>query len=148
MNRTWVAPLSGLLAGTVFGMGLAVSQMANPEKVIAFLDIFGNWDPSLLFTMAAAVMTTFVGYRWVLHRGAIFETKLQLPTNTVVDRRLLVGAAVFGIGWGMAGYCPGPAVTGLASGIAEPFIFLVAMLAGSQVERLWLVRHPTDFGED
>ena len=142
MSRVIAAPLSGLFAGAVFGLGLAVSQMANPEKVLAFLDVFGDWDPSLLFTMGSAVLVTLAGYRWVLQRGPVFEGELHLPTNTQIDRQLLTGAAIFGVGWGMAGYCPGPAVTGIASGMAEPFIVIAAMLAGTQFERLWLVRHP------
>ena len=145
MSRAIKVPLSGLLAGTIFGAGLGVSQMANPEKVLGFLDVFGNWDPSLLFTMASAVLVTFAGYRWVLHHGPVFEDKLHLPSNTQVDRRLILGAAIFGVGWGLAGYCPGPAVTGIASGTAEPFIFLAALIAGNQIERLWLVQRPTVF---
>lgn len=132
--------LSGLLAGTVFGIGLGISQMANPEKVLAFLDLFGDWDPSLLFTMAAAVLVTFIGYRLVLHRGPVFGGALHLPGNTQIDRRLIGGAAIFGVGWGLAGYCPGPAVTGLASGSVEPYYFLAAMFAGSQFERIWLAQ--------
>ena len=147
MSRALSATLSGVLAGTIFGVGLGVSQMANPEKVLAFLDVFGAWDPSLLVTMAAALIVTFAGYRWVLHKGPVFEDELHLPHNTQVDRRLLIGAAIFGTGWGLAGYCPGPALTGLASGLLEPVIFLLAMLAGSQLERLWLVRHPTRWQE-
>ena len=140
MKRGVWLPLSGLLAGTVFGSGLVISGMTNPRKVMAFLDLFGQWDPSLLVTMGAAVLVTFAGYRWVLQRGPLLEEKLHLPTKTLVDRRLLFGAAIFGTGWGLAGFCPGPALTGLGSGVMEPVIFIVAMICGSQVERLWLER--------
>ncbi len=143
MSRVIAKPLAGLLAGTIFGLGLSVSQMANPEKVLAFLDILGEWDPSLLFTMGGAVLVTFAGYQWVLRRRPVLEDGFKLPANIQVDRRLLLGALIFGIGWGLAGYCPGPVVTGISSGMAEPIIFIVAMLVGSQFERLWLVRHPT-----
>ncbi len=134
--------LSGLLAGFLFGIGLAVSQMTNPEKVLAFLDIFGGWDPSLMFTMGGALVVTAIGFRVVLHRGPVFSEKLHLPTSKDIDSRLLTGAALFGVGWGIAGYCPGPAVAGLAINPAETVVFILAMIAGSQLERLWMIRHP------
>ena len=140
MNTRVSLPLAGLLSGTVFGLGLSVSQMANPEKVLSFLDIFGRWDPSLLFTMAAAIIVTSIGYRLVFHRGPVLGGKLHLPTRSDIDTRLLLGSAIFGVGWGLAGYCPGPAVTGITTGLLEPVLFLTAMIAGSQLERLWLMR--------
>jgi uncharacterized membrane protein YedE/YeeE len=142
MNAKISLPLAGLLSGTVFGLGLSVAQMTNPQKVLAFLDVFGLWDPSLLLTMAGAIFVTTVGYRVVLHRGPIVAGKLHLPARSDIDVRLLVGSAIFGVGWGLAGYCPGPVVTGIASGLREPLIFLAAMIVGSQLERLWLIRHP------
>lgn len=147
MVRRTAKPFVGLLTGVIFGLGLSVSKMADPEKILGFLDVFGSWDPSLLFTMGGALLVTFFGYRWVLHRGPILEQHLRLPIKTQVDRRLLTGSAIFGVGWGLAGYCPGPAVTALASGMPETAVFLVAMIAGSQVERLWLVSHMPDTGE-
>lgn len=128
--------VAGLLVGTLFGLGLAVSQMANPEKVLAFLNVIANWDPSLLLVMAAATAIAFVGYRWATNSGPLFETRHYLPTARQIDPRLLIGAVIFGIGWGLAGYCPGPALTGLSSGTAEPFIFVAAMLTGSQIARV------------
>ena len=122
--------LAGLLAGTVFGLGLAVSQMTNPEKVLNFLDVLGTWDPSLIFTMGGAVVVTFIGYRLVIGGRPLFAAEQQVPTNRVIDTRLVTGAAIFGLGWGMAGYCPGPAVTGLASGRLEPVLFLAAVYVG------------------
>ena len=142
MNSKYLLPLTGLVSGVVFGLGLSLSQMTNPEKILAFLDIFGNWDPSLLFTMAASVLVTSIGYRIVLHKGPIFNGQLHLPTRSDIDTRLLLGSAIFGVGWGLAGYCPGPAITGLTSGLSEPVVFMAAMIAGSQLERLWLLRHP------
>lgn len=142
MNDKYLLPLTGLVSGTVFGLGLSLSQMANPEKILAFLDIFGDWDPSLLLTMAASILVTSIGYRIVLHKGPIFTGQFHLPMRSDIDSRLLIGAAIFGVGWGLAGYCPGPAITSLTSGSSEPLIFLAAMIAGSQLERLWLLRHP------
>lgn len=142
MNAKFSLPLAGLLSGTIFGVGLSVAQMTNPEKVLGFLDVFGQWDPSLLLTMAGAVFVTTGGYRVVLHRGPLIGGKLHVPSRSDIDVRLLIGSAIFGVGWGLAGYCPGPVVTGIASGLREPFIFLAAMIVGSQLERLWLLRHP------
>ncbi len=130
MSGSIKTTLAGLFAGSVFGLGLAIAQMTNPQKVLAFLDLFGQWDPSLLFTMGGAIVVTFIGYRVLMGRTPLFAAKSQWPTATVIDRRLLVGSAIFGIGWGLAGYCPGPAVTGLASGYLEPLIFLPAVYVG------------------
>ena len=134
--------VTGLVAGIVFGLGLSISQMTNPEKVLGFLDVFDNWDPSLLFTMAGAVVVSSAGYRWVLSKGPIFADTLHLPTRRDIDPRLLIGALIFGAGWGLAGYCPGPAITGISTGSVEAVYFVTAMLVGSQLERLWLLRHP------
>lgn len=109
--------------------------MTNPEKVLAFLTLLSDWDPSLLLVMAAAVVVTFIGYRFALRRGPLFAARHRLPSKQKLDKRLLIGAAMFGIGWGLAGYCPGPAVAGLLSGSLEPIIFLTALLAGSEVAR-------------
>lgn len=137
---------SGLIAGTIFGVGLAVSRMTDPNKVLGFLGVAGEWDPSLGFTMLGAVAVTFVGYRLVLHYGAVFDRPLHLPTRSEVDAKLIGGAIIFGIGWGLAGYCPGPAVTGLGGGSLEAVYVLLAMLAGSQLERLW--QSPATSGRD
>ena len=127
--------VAALLIGVVFGVGLAVSQMTNPEKVLAFLNVPGDWDASLLLVMAAAVIVTFFGYPWATKHAPLFETKHYLPTATRIDMRLVAGAVIFGVGWGLAGYCPGPAIAGLASGSLEPLVFVGAMIAGSQVAR-------------
>ncbi|MFN8721754.1 MAG: DUF6691 family protein [Rhodospirillales bacterium] len=119
------------LAGLLFGLGLVVSGMADPAKVLNFLDIAGTWDPSLAFVLAGATGTTFVGYRLVLaRRRPLFAPAFQLPTATRIDGRLLAGAAIFGVGWGLAGFCPGPAVTSLALGAPGTLAFVPAMLVG------------------
>jgi uncharacterized protein len=119
------------LSGLLFGLGLVVSGMADPAKVLNFLDLAGTWDPSLAFVLAGATGTTFVGYRLVLARsGPLLAPAFQLPTASRIDSRLLTGAAVFGIGWGLAGLCPGPAITSLALGASGTLAFVPAMLVG------------------
>ena len=118
-------------AGFVFGTGLWISGMANPKKVLGFLDVTGNWDASLLLVMAGAVAVTLVGFRYVLSRPKpIFSEKFELPTRKDIDIPLVAGAAIFGIGWGIAGYCPGPALTALATLSSESVVFVAAMVAG------------------
>ena len=128
--------VAGLVAGIVFGLGLAVSGLSDPDNVLRFLTISPGWSPALLFVMGAAILVSFIGYKWVLHRGPIFDDQLQLPTNTIVDRKLIMGAALFGVGWGIAGFCPGPAIVGLAAGNPEPYIFVIALIVGSQLQKL------------
>lgn len=123
--------LSALLAGLVFGLGLVVSQMVNPSKVLGFLDLFGKWDPSLALVMGGALLVTAIGYRLVLRRTQpLFADRFQLPGARSVDARLAAGAVLFGVGWGLAGLCPGPAIAGLAVGGTPVWLFLVAMAAG------------------
>ena len=135
MSSNMKQQLAALLAGLLFGLGIAVSGLSDPDNVLRFLRISADWSPALLFTMGAGVLVSFVGYKWVLKRGTVFGNELQLPSNNRIDRRLLAGAAIFGIGWGLAGFCPGPAIVGLASGLYEPFIFVAALIAGSQLQR-------------
>lgn len=121
----------GLIAGLLFGVGLLISGMINPAKVIGFLDLAGNWDPSLAFVMLGGVTVTAVGYRTVLRRGQpMFEPRFTLPTRNDIDPSLLLGASLFGIGWGLGGYCPGPALAGLGFGRPETIVFVTAMLIG------------------
>lgn len=123
--------VSSFLIGVLFGLGLVVSQMINPAKIIAFLDLTGDWDPSLLVVMGVALFTTFVGYRFVLARQRpLLGGQFQLPTATVIDRPLLIGAGLFGVGWGLAGLCPGPGISAAALGGAAPWGFVAAMLVG------------------
>ena len=119
------------LIGVIFGTGIAFSGMANPAKVINFFDVAGTWDPSLAFVMGGALIVTFVGYRLVLGRDRpIFEGRFSLPTARSLDARLLGGSAVFGVGWGISGFCPGGALPALGTGVSEVFIFVAAMIAG------------------
>jgi uncharacterized membrane protein YedE/YeeE len=122
-------PVSTFIAGLLFGGGLTVSQMVNPEKVISFLDITGDWDPSLAFVMGGALLVTLVGYRIVLKRSApLFDEKFRLPTRKDIDAPLLVGAALFGAGWGLAGLCPGPALASASFAGLNAYIFVGTMI--------------------
>ena len=121
-------------AGAVFGAGLAISQMINPEKVVGFLDFFGDWDPSLALVMGAALAVTLVSFRAILRRPhPLLDAGFRLPTSSDVDARLLGGSALFGVGWGLAGFCPGPAVASLAYGLPASALFVVAMIAGMAI---------------
>lgn len=128
--------LLSLFTGALFGLGLAVAGMLNPTKVVAFLDITGNWDPSLAFVMGAGLAVNLIGWQIAKRRSKpIFENMFHLPQNTKIDRRLIVGSALFGIGWGLAGLCPGPAITSLAFLDSNAFIFFIAMAGGLLVSR-------------
>jgi uncharacterized membrane protein YedE/YeeE len=120
-----------LMAGLIFGIGLIVSGMTNPAKVIGFLDLAGNWDPSLAFVMGGAILVGVVAFGFALKRErSLLGAVMRLPTATNIDRRLVMGSLAFGAGWGLAGYCPGPALASLASGGVKPMIFTLAMFAG------------------
>jgi uncharacterized membrane protein YedE/YeeE len=120
-----------LLSGIVFGLGLAISGMINPAKVLNFFDVFGRFDPSLALVMAGALPVTFIGYWRTLRRHApIFADRFHLPTSRDVNGRLILGSALFGLGWGLSGFCPGPAIASLVTLSPEPVIFIIAMLAG------------------
>ena len=120
-----------LLAGVLFGAGLLISGMTRPQKVIGFLDLFGAWDASLMFVMVGAIAVHFVAYRLIRGRSApLLAPKFSLPTRRDVDLRLIAGAALFGVGWGLGGYCPGPAVTSLATSTTAVLVFVGAMLLG------------------
>lgn len=122
---------TAFLCGLLFALGLGVSGMTLPQKVLAGLDFAGKWDPSLLFVMGTSAGTYFLLHRFILARPQpIFEAKFYLPTNQDIDWRLVVGAALFGIGWGMIGFCPGPAVVALLSGSSDALVFFVSMITG------------------
>lgn len=126
-----------LVAGLIFGLGLILSGMTNPAKVIGFLDLAGNWDPSLALVMAGAIAASAVPFRLAKGRAtALLGGPIRLPTATDIDRRLVLGSLAFGAGWGLAGYCPGPALASLLSGGAKPLLFVLAMLAGMAVFEL------------
>lgn len=127
--------------GLIFGLGIMLSGMANPAKVINFFDFIGTWDPSLIFVMGGAVVTTFIGYRLVLARKApLLEARFKLPTSTNIDPRLVGGAAVFGIGWGIAGFCPGGAIPAIGTGRVEVVVFVAGLIVGLVAARMVLAR--------
>lgn len=129
--------LPTLVSGILFGAGLALSDMINPARVLAFLDIAGAWDPTLAFVMGAAVAVSAFGYVISKRmRAPLFGSRFFVPENRMIDGRLLTGAALFGIGWGLAGLCPGPAIAGLILGYWQSWIFVSAMLAGITAQRL------------
>jgi uncharacterized membrane protein YedE/YeeE len=124
-------------SGLIFGIGLIVSGMSDPSKVLGFLDLAGNWDPSLAFVMGGAVLVGLVAFHFAGKRQrTLLGGTLHLPTATRIDRRLVLGGLTFGVGWGLAGYCPGPALASLASGGSGPLIFSAAMLAGMGIFEL------------
>ncbi|KHK53710.1 membrane protein [Ralstonia sp. A12] len=123
-----------LIAGLLFGAGLIVSGMANPAKVLGFLDLFGRWDPSLAFVMGGAIAVGVIAFFIARRRGrSLFGALIQWPSATGVTTRLVLGSAVFGIGWGLAGFCPGPALVALGAGVPKAIGFVAAMLAGMAV---------------
>lgn len=129
--------LAAFLSGTLFALGLGIAGMTRPGKVVAFLDVAGAWDPSLAFVMAGAVATHALLLRRIVRRDApVLGGRFALPTRRDLDGRLIAGAALFGVGWGLVGYCPGPAVTSLAAGRTEPVVFVAAMLAGMAFHRV------------
>lgn len=135
MKRVSIA----LLAGLLFGLGLAVSGMTNPDKVLNFLDVSGGWDPSLALVMGGALLVSLPGFAWARKRNrSVCGDALPDSPSQKTSTRLLVGSALFGIGWGIAGYCPGPALANLAQA-GEAVAFVIAILAGSQLAR-WLPR--------
>lgn len=129
--------LVNLALGLLFGVGLIVSGMADPAKVLNFLDVFGTWDPSLAFVMGGGVIVAFIGYRIVFGMKApILGGRFQVPTRSDIDGRLLAGPAIFGVGWGLGGFCPGPALTALGLGSTGILAFMPAMLLGMWVARM------------
>ncbi|MEW5008746.1 MAG: DUF6691 family protein [Cycloclasticus sp.] len=127
---------SALLAGGLFGLGLALSGMVDPNKVVNFLDITGNWDPSLMFVLGGGVITTTIAYRFIFAKNKpLFDDDFHLPSVLSIDGRLLSGAVLFGVGWGLIGYCPGPAVASIGFRPGEPLIVVISMLAGMLLYR-------------
>ncbi|MEK6245712.1 MAG: DUF6691 family protein [Pseudomonadota bacterium] len=127
---------SALGAGFLFGIGLWVSGMANPKKVLGFLDITGDWDASLMLVMGGAVAVTLVAFRFVLRRPApLFDKRFFIPETKSIDFPLVAGSALFGVGWGIAGYCPGPALTALSTLSSETIVFVIAMIAGGLLHK-------------
>ena len=128
--------LCAFVGGLLFGLGLWISGMSDPQKVLNFLDVYGTWDPSLLFVLGGAVAVTSVSFRLILRRKqALLNTPFGLSAKTAVDRSLIFGAGLFGIGWGLAGYCPGPGLTSLTTLSTEPLVFVAAMSVGALLQR-------------
>lgn len=144
MNST---VLAALVSGALFGLGLAISGMTDRRVILGFLDLFGEFNPQLAYVLAGAVAVTAIAFRFVLNlpRPAL-AAGFQLPAATAVDRRLLLGAGIFGIGWGLVGFCPGPALVGLAGGLRDAMIFVPAMLAGSYCH--YLLERRARIGEE
>ncbi len=129
------------ISGVLFGLGLSVAQMVNPRKVIAFLDVTGSWDPSLALVMGGGVLVTALLFPWIQRRRQpLWASRFNLHTGAAIDRKLLIGAILFGIGWGIAGYCPGPAIAALLIHPAEAIPFVLAMLAGAWLQPHWIGR--------
>ena len=129
--------VSTYLIGLIFGMGIVISGMANPAKVLNFFDIAGSFDPSLIFVMGGALITTFIGYRFVLKRTSpLLAERFLLPERIEIDARLIGGAGLFGVGWGIAGFCPGGALPALGTGQIDVFVFVAALIAGILATRL------------
>ncbi len=134
--------LSSFLVGLIFGIGLILAGMTNPAKVIGFLDITGTWDPSLAFVMGGAILVAIVAFRFAKKRTVNFlGGAMRMPTSDMIDKRLVIGSLLFGDGWGMAGFCPGPALTSIGTGNPKAVIFVIAMIAGMAIfelaDRFW-----------
>ncbi len=128
---------AALVVGTLFAIGLGISGMTRPEKVFGFLDVFGNWDASLIFVMAGAVIVHFVAFRFIVRRKSpLFSRQWHLPTKKEITSPLIMGSFLFGVGWALGGYCPGPALTSLASFESRPIIFFISMIFGMFLFRL------------
>ena len=139
--KSAITALSALVAGLIFGLGLLWSGMGNPAKVQNFLDVFGSWDPSLGLVMGGAIAVGLVAFAWAKRqKTALLGAVMQLPSNTVIDRPLLTGAALFGIGWGLAGFCPGPALMNLSTLQPQVALFVAAMVVGMLAQHLWAKR--------
>lgn len=139
------------IVGLLFGLGLLLSGMADPGKVLGFLDVFGSWNPSLAFVMGGAIAVGFFAFAMAKKRTTTFlGTALHLPKSSQIDKRLLIGALLFGAGWGLAGFCPGPGLVSLASGQGKAAVFVVAMIVGMVLFE-WLDRYlhkPVKAGQD
>lgn len=122
---------ASLASGVVFGLGLAISGMTNTNRVQGFLDLAGQWDPTLAFVMGSGLIVAFIGYKFVLKNPApLFADSFAIPSRTDIDKPLIIGASLFGIGWGLVGYCPGPVIAGLSYGYTATLVFTPAMIVG------------------
>ena len=128
-----------LLCGILFGAGLTISQMVSPNKVLMFLDLFGDWDPSLAFVMIGGISIFSLGFFFIINKRTkpVLAAQFSLPVNTTVDNKLIIGAIIFGLGWGMTGICPGPAIANVSGGNAKIYGFIIMMIIGMQSVRLF-----------
>lgn len=123
--------ITAFIAGLIFGLGLILSGMTNPAKIIGFLDIFGNWDPSLALVMLGAVIVTAISFYLIkTNQKSYFGQQIKLPTSSKIDHKLIIGSLIFGVGWGLAGYCPGPSLASVLQGGHKPLVFVISMLVG------------------
>ncbi|MGO7485167.1 DUF6691 family protein [Rhizobium ruizarguesonis] len=139
MNRNIFQFVAALASGIVFGFGLSLSGMLNPVRVQGFLNVFGAWDPSLAFVLGGAIVVAFTGVQIMTRmKRPAFDDSFHVPTNRRIDAPLVVGSALFGLGWGIGGFCPGPAVASLSVGLPQRFLFVIAMLVGMTLyDRVW-----------
>jgi uncharacterized membrane protein YedE/YeeE len=145
MSRTSLRNLAALASGVVFGLGLSLAQMTNPDKVLNFLDISGHWDPSLLLVLGGAVVLSALGFRLVfLRSNPLWDSLFHLPLPKSIDRPLVMGSALFGMGWGLSGYCPGPAIASLGFANPEALWVLPAIIAGAALQRWTHYRQTAD----
>ncbi|MBL1210116.1 YeeE/YedE family protein [Geminocystis sp. GBBB08] len=129
--------ITALISGLLFGLGLSISQMIDRERVIGFLNVTGKWDATLMFVLGGAVGVTIITFRFILPlKHPIFDSKFYLPTRQDIDGKLILGAVIFGIGWGISGFCPGPAITSLIQLSFNPIIFILAFIGGSFASQL------------
>ena len=136
INRSTGTQLTALISGTIIGLGLAISGMNNTERVLGFLDLAGQWDPTLAFVMGSGLVVAFIGFKFVLKNSApLFADAFSIPTRTDIDKALVIGATLFGAGWALVGYCPGPAIAGLSYGYSAPLLFVATMIAGLLLAR-------------
>ena len=139
--RHTLRPVYALASGLIFGLGLIAGGMTDPAKVKAFLDLAGAWDPSLAFVMGGAIAVGYFAFAAARRRSrSLSGDPMEIPTSTVIDARLLIGGVLFGAGWGVGGFCPGPAIVAAGAGLSQAWIFIVAMLAGMWVHDRYLVR--------
>jgi uncharacterized membrane protein YedE/YeeE len=145
MSSGTLRNLAALASGVVFGLGLSLAQMTNPDKVLNFLDITGRWDPSLLLVLGGAVVLSAITFRLVFKRGTpLWDTLFHLPLPQAIDGPLIVGSALFGIGWGLSGYCPGPAIASLGFGNPEALWVVPSIVAGAALQRWTHFRETAD----
>jgi uncharacterized membrane protein YedE/YeeE len=145
MSKSLLRNLAALASGLVFGLGLSLAQMTNPDKVLNFLDIAGHWDPSLLLVLGGAVVLSAAGYALVFKRKTpVWDNLFHMPLPRSVDRPLVIGSALFGIGWGISGYCPGPAMASLGFGNPEALWVVPAIIAGAALQRWSRYRQTAD----